>query len=165
MTRSSGEHHLVYNRARLLRILLKVIAESLTDRLRHNCLNITVAELGLCLTLKLRFGNLYGDYGCQAVAEVLFRKLDLKLVEKMIIVGIFLESRSQTAAEAGEVCATLDSVDVIDVGEDIFVEGGVVGHCDLNGNAILLCIDMDNFVDEGFLTGIDVFHEFLETFL
>ena len=111
MTRCGGEHHFVDYGAGLLGILFEIVGECLAYGLRHYALNLIVAKFGLGLALKLRFGHLDRNHSRQTIAEVLFRKLNLELVEKMIVVGIFL----QAAAEAGEVSATLDCVDVVDI--------------------------------------------------
>ena len=109
-----GEHHLVDDNLRFLRMLLEIVAQSLADGLLHYSHHLVVAEFGLGLTLKLGLGHLHRNDSRQTVAEILFRELDLEFLEHLVVVGIFLEGCGQTAAEAGEVGSALDCVDVVD---------------------------------------------------
>ena len=52
--------------------------------------HLAVAELGLGLTLKLRFHHLNRDYGCEAFAEVIRVDFNLGVFEQVVIFGIFL---------------------------------------------------------------------------
>ena len=58
-------------------MLLKIVGQCLTDSLLNSAVHLGVTELCLCLTLKLRLGNLYGDNGCQSLLEVLAGNLYL----------------------------------------------------------------------------------------
>ncbi len=80
----------------------------------------------------------------------------------MVVVGVFLEGGGQSAAETGEVGASLDRVDVVDVGEDVLVEREVVGHRHLHGDAVALRGDVYYVLDEVFLALVDVADEVLE---
>ena len=146
-------------------MLLEVVAQGLAHGGLHHAHHLVVAQLGLGLTLELRLGHLDRDHGRQTVAEVLFRQLDLhlgQLLEQLVVFGIFLERERQAAAEAGEVRASLDGVDVVDIRVDVLVIVGVVGQRHLDGDAVLLRVEMDDVFDQRLLAGVDVFDELLE---
>ena len=83
----------------------------------------------------------------------------------MVVVGIFLKGQSQAATESGEVCTSLDRVDIVDVGVDILVEVGVVGQRHLDGHSVALGVEVDDIFDQRLFACIDIFHELLEAFI
>ena len=158
-----GQHHFVDDDARLLGMLLQVVAQGLADGRLHHAHHLVVAQLGLGLALELRLGDLDGDDGREAVAEVLLAQFYvLELVKQVVLVGVFLEGGRQAAAKARQVRAALDGVDVVDEREDVLVERGVVCHGDLDGNAAAYGAEVDDVGDEGFLALVDVADELLE---
>ena len=61
--------------------------------------------------------------------------------------------------------ASLDGVDVIDVGMEVLGVGGVVHDGALDGDALLLGVEVDDIVEEVGAGGVDVAHELLEAVL
>ncbi len=110
---------LLANLLGLIRMFLQVIGQRLTDSLLHSAHNLVVAQLGLGLSLKLRFGHLDGDDSRQSLAEVLSRHLYLGLFDLLgnlrVVVGIILQRAGQRHAEARDVRTALDGVDIVDV--------------------------------------------------
>ncbi len=140
-------------------MLLKVVAQGLGDSCRDGSGHLRVAELGLGLPFKLGLHDLDGNHGGKTLAEVVARNLDLALLEELVVLGIFLEGGGKSAAEACQVCTTLDGVDVVDKRVDILVEGGVVGERHLDRHTLTLSVEMDHVGNQRLLRGVDVFHE------
>ncbi len=160
-----GEHDLVDDGAGLLGVLFEVVAERFADGLRHGGHHLLVAELGLGLSLELRFEHFDRHYGRESLAEVVAGHLDLGFFEYLVVVGIFLEGLGESAAEAGEVCAALYCVDVVDVGVDVLAEVGVVGERHLHGYSLALGGEVYDVGYQLCLVGVDVAHEFLKSVL
>ena len=160
-----GYYHLLDNGACLAGILLEIIAERLAHGGLHSAYHLVVAEFRLGLAFKLRLHDLYGNHGCEALAEVVAGNVYLHLLEHLVVLGIFLEGGGESAAEAGEVCAALYGVDVVYEGIDVFVVGVVVGESHLHGDSLTLGVEMDHVVDERFLVGVDILHELAQTVL
>ena len=115
MTCLGGEYHLVDNQLCLTRMLFKICTECVADSSLHRAHNLTVAELGLGLTLKLRLHDFHRHDRCQSFAEVIAGNLHaFELVEHLAVLGIFLQCKCKTAAETGKVRTALYSVDIVD---------------------------------------------------
>ena len=146
MTRRGRQNHLAHNLLRIPRMLLKVVFEHVAHRLTDNALNLAVTQLGLGLSLKLRFRHFHGDDGGKSLTEVVARNLDLVLlefVEHLVVAGIALQGVGEGTAETGEVRATLYRIDIVDIRMDILVPAVVVLHHHLNRNPALFGFNID----------------------
>ena len=57
----------------------------------------------------------------------------------------------------------LDGVDVVDVGIDVFVKGGVIGQSHFHGNSLAFRVEMNHVGDQFFLRGVDIPDELAQT--
>ena len=110
---------------------IKVLSEFLVDGRAHDALSLAVAELGLCLTLELGFGNLDRDDGRQALAEVFAGEVDIFLRH---VVGrrIRVKRARQCAAKTRDVRTAFNRVDVVDVREQVLAVARVVFKADVH---------------------------------
>ena len=145
-------------------MLFKIVGKGFADGCLHGADDLVVAEFGLGLAFELRLHHLYRNHGREAVAEVFGVDFDLGVLEKVVVVGVFFQRGGEAAAEAGEVCAALDGVDVVDERVDVLVGGGVVGQGHFHGDAGALGVEVDDVVDERFFVGVDVFDKFTQAF-
>ncbi len=146
-------------------MLLQICAQGLAHGHLHAAHHLGVAELGLGLALKLGLEHFHRDDGREALAEVLGGNLYLGVLEQIVVFGVFLESECEAAAEAGEVCAALDGVDVVDKGVDVLVVRVVVGEGHLDGYAAALGVEVDHIVDERVFARVDVLDKLAQTLL
>ena len=68
--RRGGEHHFVADELGLFRMLFQIVGERFAHGLLHGSRHLRVAELGLRLSLELRFCHFDGDDGGESFAEV-----------------------------------------------------------------------------------------------
>ena len=129
-------------------MFLQIIAQGFADGLIHGTRYFVITQLGFCLTFKLRFGHLDRNNGGQSLAEVIALDFDFCLLQQLGILGIFLQCTRQTTTETGEVRTTFYGINVIDIRENTFVVGSIIGHGHLDRNALLLRYDMDNILNQ-----------------
>ena len=163
MARSGSEDYLLNDGFGLCRMLLEIHVECLAQAGLNSAYHLGVAEFGLGLALKLWLKHLYRDHGSETLAEVLGLDVDFHFLEHLAILGIFLQGRTQTAAESGEVSSTLNGIDIVDKRIDVLVERGVVGHCHLHRDVALVGADVNHIVDKSFLAGVDVTNKLIQT--
>ena len=100
-------------------MLLKVVCQGFAHGLLHGAGHFAVAELGLCLTLELRFCHLDGYYCGESFTEVFARNLHFRLLDVLrdggVGICVCLQGACQCHAESGEVGSAFYGVDVIDV--------------------------------------------------
>src|SRR5262249_20146145 len=116
----SGAHRrdrLGADRARVLRVLLEEPRQRRIDGRLDETLDARVAELRLGLSLELRVAQLDRDDSCQPFTNILAVET-LLLLQKLELLGLRVQRARQRAAEAGQVRAALDRVDVVGEGED-----------------------------------------------
>ena len=154
MAGRGGQNHLLHDRLGVFRVFLEVVAQcrghGLIDRSGH----FVVAQLGLGLSLELRFGHLHRDVAVD---------VELQLGEHSRVLGVFLERARQRAAESRQVRAAFDGVDVVHVGVYVLREGVVVLHGHFDRNAVLLGVEVDDLLDDRRAArGVEVLDELLE---
>ena len=89
-------------------------------------LDLGVAQLGLGLALELRVGQLDADDRRQALADVVAREVGVVVLEDRVLARVVVERARQRGAEAGDVGAAVDRVDVVGEGEDALAVAVVV---------------------------------------
>ena len=133
-------------------MLLEVVGKSFAHSLVDGTLHLGVAKFCLGLTFKLGLCHLDGDDCSESLAEVLRRNLNLCLLNLLrnlrVVVGIFLQGASEGSTEAGEVCSTLHRINIVHVRVDVLGIVGVVHHCHLDRNALLLSFEVDDIIDK-----------------
>ena len=144
-------------------MLFEICAQGVADGCLHRSYNFVIAEFGFGLPLELRLHDFHRDYGCQTFAEVIAGNLDFALFQELVVFSIFLEGGGQSAAEPGQVCATLDGVDVVYKRIDVFVESAVIGQRNLNGDALPLGVEVYDIVNQRLFVRVDILYEFAES--
>ena len=127
-----GGQRLLDDAPRVVRVLLEVLVEALGERGLDLALDLGVAELGLGLALELRLGQLDADDGGQALADIVAGQVGVGVLEDRVLARVVVERARQRRAEAGEVRAAVDRVDVVGEGEDALGEAVVVLERDLD---------------------------------
>ena len=128
-----------------LGVLVEVVLELGAHEALDDAGDVGVAELGLGLALELGVGDLDGDDADDALADVLAGEVLLALLEELVCPGVVVHHAGEGGAEAGEVGAALDGVDVVGEGEDRLVVLLVdVLQGDLGGDAVLDALHGDH---------------------
>ena len=151
MTSLGSQDDFIDNSLRFFWMLLQIITQGFADSLVHGTRYFVITQFGFRLSFELRFSHLDRDDGGQSLTEVIALDFDFRLLQQLGILGIFLQRTRQTTAETGEVRTTFYRVDIIDVRENTFVVGRIIGHGHLDRNALLLRYDMDNILNQFFL--------------
>ena len=147
------------------RVLVEVLAEAVGDGGLDLALDLGVAELGLGLALELRVGQLDADDRGQALADVVAGQVAVGVAEHAGPARPIVERARQRRAEAGDVRAAVDGVDVVGEREHVLGVGVVVLEGDLDGGAALAPLDVDRPVVEDLLVPVQVPDEGLQAAL
>ena len=94
-------------------MLLKIECQGLAYGLLNGTGYLTVTQLGLGLTLKLRLCNLDRYYCGKTLAEILTLNLYLGFLKELVVIGILLECAGQCCAETYQMGTALYGVDVV----------------------------------------------------
>ncbi len=132
------------HRAGLLRVLLEELRQPRVDDRVDEALHPGIAELRLRLTLELRIGELGRDHGGQTFADVLAGEVVVLLLELALLARVLVERAGQRRAEAAEVRAALERVDVVREREHRLLVGGVPLHRDLDRALLALARKRDD---------------------
>ena len=153
-------------------MLLEVVLQRLSYCTRNHTGYLGVTEFGLRLSLKLRLCHFDGDDRRQTLTEIV--RIDgrvtvfifqLRLLQHLAVLGIFLHHTGQRSAETGYVRTSLDGVDVVDIGMYVLVEIGVVDHRYLHRRTVFVGIEVDHLADERRTRTVDVTNELAQTLL
>ena len=128
------------------------------DRL-HDALHLGIAQLGLGLALELRVGQLHGDDGGQAFADVVSGEVRLFLRESSRAACPIVERAREGSAEARHVRAPVDRVDVVGEGEHVLGEAIVVLESDLDAGSVHYALNVDGPRIQRFTSPVQVAHE------
>ena len=113
---ASGEEGLLDHRLRDGGVLLEEGHQPVGDDGADDSVDFAVAELRLGLALELRLRDLDADDDREALAHVVARKrIELLLLEELVVEPVLLDRRCERAAEARKMRAALDRVDVVAV--------------------------------------------------
>ena len=146
----------------LTRVFFEVVTQCLAYCGLDGSYDFVVAEFGFCLSFKLRFEYFYGNDSGKSFAEVVAGDLDFGVLEEVVVLGVFFQSRGQAAPESCQVCAAFDCVDVVYVGVYVLVVCVVVGEGYFDGDSLALCVEVYDVAYKRFLAGVDVFDEFAQ---
>ena len=138
-----GGQALLDDPAAVGRVLVEVLAEAVGDRGLDLALDLGVAELGLRLALELRVGQLDADDRGQALADVVAGQVAVGVAQHAGTARPVVERARQRGAEAGDVRAAVDGVDVVGEREDVLGVGVVVLEGDLDGGPAFASLDVD----------------------
>jgi len=164
--RGGGQNHLIYNEFGLFGMFFEIVGERLAHGLVHGAGHLGVAQFGLGLSLELRLGHLDGNHGGESFAEVFAADFDFGLFKLLgrYLLGVFLEHAGERLAEADEVGAALDGVDVVHIRVEILRIARIIHDCDIDGQAVFVGGDADDIVEEVDARRVDVAHELGQTF-
>src|SRR6266545_605395 len=154
----AGAHRcdrLVRYRPRVGRVLLEELREVLVDGRLDEAFDARIAELRLRLALELGVPQLHGDDCGEPLAHVLSLEL-LVLLQQLHVLRFAVERARERAAEAGEVRAALDRVDVVRKREHRLLVGVVPLHRHLNGALVGLAFEVDDVLVDRVLRLVDV---------
>ena len=140
-------------------VLLEVLDDALGDRLLDDALDVGVAQLGLGLALELRIGQLDADDRGEALAHVVAGEVRLLLREGARLARPVVEDAGQRGAEAGDVRAAVDGMDVVGEGQHVLGEAVVVLERDLDAGAVDDLLDVDGPRVEHVAPPVQVPHE------
>ena len=112
--------------------------------------SLSVAEFGLCLALELRLGELDGDDGCQALADVVTGNAILTLLDESPSLTPPINGVGESGTEAFLVGSALDGVDGVGEGVDAGGVRSVPLHRNLQTHTLLGTVGLQG--DDG---GVD----------
>ena len=116
------------------RILLEERSQPLVDERLHDARDVGV-ELAFGLPFELRLRQLHADHRDQAFANVVARQVFLHILEQPKLLAGVVDGARQRGAEAGQVRAAVNRVDVVGEAENGFGVAVVVLQRDLHGHA------------------------------
>ena len=160
LARAERGEALVHDATRVWRVLLEVLTERVVHRRGDLPRDLGVPEPRLRLTFELRLLDLHADDRGETLAHVLGRQVRVRVLQLPVLPRVRVERSRERVAEAGEVGAAVDRVDVVREGVDAFREGVVVLERDLHDGVVLVgLLDVDGLVVERLVRPIKVADE------
>lgn len=156
---TGGEHRVVADVLRDLRMLLKIGAQLVVDHRLHDAAHLGVAELGFGLPLELRIRHLHTDHRRQAFAHIGSRQRRVVLHHRL---GIVVDGAGQRGLEAGQVRTAFDGVDVVRVAVDVFGGAVVVLHRHFHVDTVAFAVEIDHIGIDHRLVHVEHRHEFAD---
>src|SRR5262245_62626338 len=98
----------------------EIIGEPLIDERLDDAFHLAVTQLSLCLAFKLRFRNFDTDDSSQAFADIFSLKILIVFLKLTAVYRVAVDGACQRGLETDQVGATLQGVDVISEGKDVF---------------------------------------------
>ena len=141
------------------RILLEIRAQTLVDECLHDAGDIGI-QFAFGLSFKLRLRQLHADDRDQAFAHVVAGEIFFYVLEQAHLLPGIVDGAGQRHAEAGEMRASVDRVDVVGEAEHGLGVGVVVLQTDLHDHAAALGFHVDDFVVQHLLAAVQVLDEF-----
>jgi hypothetical protein len=167
-TRARGLEDLPRDRAGRRGVLFQMAAQPLVEEPLDETANVAGAELGLGLPFELRLWELHRNDRGETLADVVARRrLGGLLAVLRLAREVAVERAREAGAEADQVRATLDGVDVVREAVDGLVVGLVVLDRDLDRDRNVLPLawegplsgDVDRWLVERCAGAIQVLHE------
>ena len=140
------------------RILLEEHAQALVDEGLHGAGDVGV-ELALGLAFELRLRQLDADHGHQAFAHVVAAQVLLQVLEEAHLLADGVDGAGERGAEAGEMRAAVDGVDVVGEAEDGLGVAVVVLQRDVDLDAVAQGFHDDGLVVQHRLAAIEMLDE------
>ena len=123
-------------------ILFEVFAQGVADDGGDDAFDFAVAELGFGLAFELRVRDAQREDGGEAFADIVAG--GDQVAEQVFLLAVVVQGAREGGAEAGDVRAAFDGVDVVDVGVDVFGVLAAILQGDFVADAILLAGDEDD---------------------
>ena len=118
------------------RALFEILSKLFAHDGLHNPPDLAVAELGLGLSLKLRFRNLHADHGGQAFACVFARQRELHIAKQVVPHGVRVHCPCKRRSESGLVGTALHRVHIVNKTIDVLGIGVVVLQCHFHAHVV-----------------------------
>ena len=119
------------------RVLLEVVHQLVVDERIHRAFHVGV-EFAFGLPLELRLRDLDRDDGDQALAHVVACQPAFEILDQVGGLRVTADGLGERRAEAGQVRAAVNSVDVVGEREDLLVVSVVVLNRDLDRQVVAL---------------------------
>ena len=94
-----------------------------------NTFNFAIAKFSFCLAFKLRFQYFYRYNSCQTFTYVFTGKVRLIFLDQSRFTAIIIEGTSQGSTETRKVSTTINGIDVIYEGQQVFAVAIVILQC------------------------------------
>ena len=127
-----GDQALFDDAAAVGRVFGQELVQRRVDHGLHRRADLGVVELVLGLALELRVEHLDADDRGQALADVVAAQVGVGVLEDARLAGVVVQAAGQRRAEAAQVGAAVDGVDVVGEGVDALGEAVVVLQRDLD---------------------------------
>ena len=139
-------------------VLFEERAQLFVDERLHDAGDVGI-QLALGLPFELRLRQLHADHGDQAFAHVVAGQIFFDVFEQAHLLAGVVDGAGQRSAEAGEMRAAVDSVDVVGEAEDGFGVAVVVLQADFHDDAVFLGFHVDRLVVQDLFAAIEVLNE------
>ena len=127
------------------RVLLEEHAQALVDECLHGAGDVGV-ELALGLAFELRLRQLDADHGDQAFAHVVAAQVLFHVLEKAELLADGVDGAGERRAEARQMRAAVDGVDVVGEAENGFGVAVVVLEGDFDFDVVALGFHHDGLL-------------------
>ena len=153
-------HDLTHHRG----VLVEVLAQLVVDELRPSGPDVAV-QLALGLAFELGLRQLHADHGGQALTHIVAGQVVLHVLEQTGLLAIEVDAAGQRAAEAAQMRAAVDGVDVVGEAEDALRVAIVVLERDLHRQnpavrQIFLTLEIDWLFVQHRFAAVEVLDEF-----
>lgn len=141
-------------------VLLEIRPQAVVDGALDDAPDFAVPEFGLGLALELGVGVFDGDDRSQPLPDVVAGEvLAVEFRQQAVVVGVVVDGARERRLEPSEMRATLPRVDVVRerVRRRLDVLGGL--HGDLDGDAVVLTLEVDDVVVQRIAGLVEVFDE------
>src|SRR5262245_32676593 len=146
-------------------IFLEEDRQLLIDDRFDNTFNLTVAEFGLRLPLKLGLRHLDTNNPGQPFTDIVARRILFNILEQAVSIGIGIDRTGQGTLQADQMRATLNSIDGVHERQQHLVITVVVLQGDLKTYALTLTTNVDRLWVEYGLVLIQIGDKRLNTTL
>ena len=140
------------------RVLLEERAQALVDERLHDAGDVGV-QLALGLPFELRLRQLHADHRDQSFANVVAGEVLFHVLEQSELLAGGVDGARQRRAEARQVRAAVNGVDVVGEAEHGLGVAVVVLQRDLHGHAVALGFHVDRLVVQHVLAAVQVLDE------
>ena len=140
-------------------MFLEIDLEFLSNYVLYHRTDLSVTELGLCLSFKLRIRKLDRDDCCKTFPGVFTLKLCIAVLDVFILLCIVVDRTCHCGSEASEMRTAFRCCDVVCICVNGFLIGIVVLQSDLNEAVSLLSSKIDRRNIDSFLVSVEIFNE------
>src|SRR5579883_3460764 len=140
-------------------VLLEEGAQLFVDERLHDAGDVGV-PFAFGLAFELGLGKFDADDGDQAFADVIAGEVLFDVFKEAELLAGVIDGAGEGGAEAGQVGAAIDGVDVVGEAENVLGVAVVVLQADLHDDAVFFGFHVDGLVVQDLLAPIEVLDEF-----